>query len=365
MQAIFPTITKFGMAALLPHKTLTVNENLSMLCDGMSTESPNREAVLKAENPRSVVLKYKDLIPMNRSQRQALVKDMDVVYIYHNRIDHASHTDEHSVFLACDEALTELKNMVRIITNEFSGSNIYITSDHGFLYTYTVLREDSKLDKSVTGGAIAEYGRRYVIAEKGTDSTYMLPVNFLEGKSDYTAFAPRENIRIKMTGAGMNFVHGGVSLQEMVVPLLRFMPVRSDSKEFKRHKSRYETKPVTLSLMTSSHKISNLLFSLNFLQNEAVTDTASTADKREAMEYTVYFTDSRGSKISDVKKIIADKTDTNPQLRTFRVSFSLKNATYNKAETYYLVIADAQEHMISQEEFQIDIAFSADEFSFF
>jgi hypothetical protein len=29
------------------------------------------------------------------------------------------------------------------------------------------------------------------------------------------------------------------------------------------------------------------------------------------------------------------------------------------------VIADAQEHMISQEEFQIDIAFSADEFSFF
>jgi hypothetical protein len=118
--------------------------------------------------------------------------------------------------------------------------------------------------------------------------------------------------------------------------------------------------------MTSSHKISNLLFSLNFLQNEPVTDTASyTTDKREAMEFTVYFTDSRGKKVSDVKRIIADKTDRNPQLRTYRVGFSLKNATYNKAETYYLVIADAEEHGISQVEFQIDIAFSADEFDFF
>jgi uncharacterized protein (TIGR02687 family) len=366
VQAIFPTITKFGMAALLPHKKLSVNENMSVLCDGMSTESANRDKVLKAANSKSVALKYSDLIPMNRSQRQALVKDTDVVYIYHNKIDHASHTDENSVFLACDEAITELKNMVRIITNEFSGSNIYITSDHGFLYTYTQLKEDEKLDKSVTGGEIKEYGRRYAIAEKGTSCQHMMNVNLLEGDCDYTAFAPRENVRIKMAGAGMNFVHGGVSLQEMVVPVVKYNAVRSGSKEFKRNKGRYESKPVTLSLMTSSHKISNLLFSLNFLQNEAVTDTASyTTDKREAMEFTVYFTDSRGKKVSDVKRIIADKTDRNPQLRTYRVGFSLKNATYNKAETYYLVIADSEEHGISQVEFQIDIAFSADEFDFF
>jgi len=42
MQSIFPSITKFGMAALLPHKELTVelwNDILTVLADGQSTAS--------------------------------------------------------------------------------------------------------------------------------------------------------------------------------------------------------------------------------------------------------------------------------------------------------------------------------------
>ena len=63
-----------------------------------------------------------------------------------------------------------------------------------------------------------EYGRRYVIMQKGVQPNYLLPVKFLDGKSGFCGFAPRESIRIKMNGGGMNFVHGGISLQEMVVP---------------------------------------------------------------------------------------------------------------------------------------------------
>ena len=57
MQSIFPSITKFGMAALLPHSELSVevkNELLSVLADGQSTASTNRDKVLKAANPASV-----------------------------------------------------------------------------------------------------------------------------------------------------------------------------------------------------------------------------------------------------------------------------------------------------------------------
>ena len=46
-QSMFPSITKFGMAALLPHEELTVklegNGNLSVLADGQSTEAGNRD----------------------------------------------------------------------------------------------------------------------------------------------------------------------------------------------------------------------------------------------------------------------------------------------------------------------------------
>ena len=50
MQSIFPSTTKFGMAALLPHKELTVevwNDILTVLADGQSTASTYRERVLK------------------------------------------------------------------------------------------------------------------------------------------------------------------------------------------------------------------------------------------------------------------------------------------------------------------------------
>ena len=61
-----------------------------------------------------MALQYKNIIGMKRAERAALVKGMDVVYIYHDTIDEASHTSDTSVFPACDRAISELKNMVRM-----------------------------------------------------------------------------------------------------------------------------------------------------------------------------------------------------------------------------------------------------------
>lgn len=364
MQGIFPTITKFGMAALLPHKELSVElksgktERLAVLADGQSTEAPNRDKLLKAADPASVALKYKDIIGMKRADRQALIKGMNVVYIYHDTIDEAGHL-ESSIFTACDTAIEELKNMVRIIANEWGGANIIITSDHGFLYTHSPLTEDDKVDKTTESDQDVEIGRRYAIMQKGAQPQYLLPVKFLGGNTAYDAFAPRESIRIKMKGGGLNFVHGGISLQEMVVPVIEYHFLRNQSKEYKKNKSKYDTKPVEISLLSANRKISNMIFSLNFYQKDAV------GGNREAATYQLYFTDSSGKAISDVQKIIADKTSDNGQERTFRCSFNLKSLKYSNTETYYLVIADENGLQVQREEFQIDIAFAVDEFDFF
>ena len=364
MQAVFPTITKFGMAALLPHKALSVElrtgktERLAVLADGQSTEANNRDKLLKAADKASVALKYKDIIGMKRADRQALIKGMNVVYIYHDTIDEAGHL-ESSIFSACDTAIEEIKNMVRIIANEWGGANILITADHGFLYTYSPLKEDDKLDKTGFIDRIVEYGRRFAIMMKDSNPDYLQRVKFLEGNTEYSGFAPRENIRIKMTGAGLNFVHGGISLQEMVVPVIEYHFLRNQSKEYKKNKSKYDTKPVEISLLSAGRKISNMIFSLNFYQKEAV------GGNREAATYQLYFTDSSGKTISDVQKIIADKTSDNGQERTFRCSFNLKSLRYSNTENYYLVIADENGLQVQREEFQIDIAFAVDEFDFF
>ena len=363
MQSIFPSITKFGMAALLPHKELSAevrNDILTVFADAQSTASTNRDKVLKNENPSSVALQYKNIIGMKRAERSALVKGMDVVYLYHDTIDDASHTSDTSVFPACDKAISELKNLVRIIVNEFGGTRIMITADHGFLYTYSPLTEDDKVDKTSFNGMDVEYGRRYAIMQKGTSPKYLMPVKFLDGKSEFDGFAPRESIRIKMNGGGLNFVHGGISLQEMVVPVIEYRYLRNDSMEYKRNKQKYDTKPVTVSLLSANRKISNMIFSLNFYQKDAV------GDNREATTYLVYFTDESGKQISDVQKIIADKTSDNGADRTFRCNFNLKSLKYSNTATYYLVIADEQGlQMPQREQFQIDIAFAVDEFDFF
>lgn len=363
-QAIFPTVTKFGMAALLPHRELAAVEKssglLSVLVDGQTADAGNRDKILKLANKASVALKYDNIVGLKRAERQALVKGMEVVYIYHDKVDIASHTSDSAVFPACDEAISDIKNLVRIIVNEFGGTNIIITADHGFLYTYSPLSEDDKVDKTTPSEQDVEIDRRYLITRKGANPEYLLPVKFLDGQSDFNAFAPRGNVRIKKKGGGLNFVHGGISLQEMVVPIVEYQHLRTATKAYQRNRDKIDTKPVTLNLLSASKKISNMIFSLSFYQKEPV------GDNREQATYLIYFTDSNGKQISDTCKIIADKTSENGQDRTFRCSFNLRSQKYSSQESYYLVIADESGlQMPVREEFQIDIAFAVDEFNFF
>lgn len=361
-QSMFPSITKFGMAALLPHKELTVapaGSGLAVLADGQSTEAPNRDAVLKAANPKSIALKATDIIAMKRSERSAKVRGMDVVYIYHDTIDAASHTDDKKVFPACEEAIAELKNLVRIIVNEFTGTSILLTADHGFLYTMKPLTEDSKAESGLQKDQVIEQARRYVITTPDAEPDHLLPVNFMKGAAPYKAFAPREQIRLKIKGSGLNFVHGGASLQEMVVPVIDFRHVRSDSAAYKKHAEQYAMKPASVRLLSSGHKVSNMSFSLNFYQVEAVGTGFIPAN------FDVYFTDAYGNVVSDIQKIIADKVSQENADRTFRCTFNLKAGDYSRNAEYFLVIHNTDNGEIVQKvSFQIDTAFQKDDFNF-
>lgn len=361
MQSVFPSITKYGMAALLPHAQLTLSEDASyVLADGASTESTNRDALLKKAKATSIALQYKNLIGMKRAERSALVKGMDVVYIYHDAIDGASHTSDSLVFGACEEAISEIKNLVKIIVNDFGSTNIFITADHGFLYTYSPLTEADKVGKTNFIEHAVEYDKRYAIMHPEAVPEYLLPVKLLGGRTPYTAYTPRETIRIKKSGGGQNFVHGGASLQEIVVPVISYHHLRNNYKVYQTNKDKYDTKPVEITLLSTNRKICNMIFGLNFFQTEAV------GDNRVPCSYLMYFVDDNGKQVSDVQKIIADNASADRQARAFRCTFHLKALQYSNTKLYYLVIASEDGLLVPQKiEFQIDIAFSVDEFDFF
>ena len=84
MQAFFPSITKFGMAALLPAKSISVNDSMDVLVDGNPTRSTvERNAILNATPKASVAIQYNDLLNMKKDERRELVAGKDVIYIYH------------------------------------------------------------------------------------------------------------------------------------------------------------------------------------------------------------------------------------------------------------------------------------------
>jgi len=355
VQAVFPSITKFGMAALLPGKELSVNDKMEVSIDGNPTGSTvYRSAILNAVNPHSVAVSYRELLQMKQAERRALVQSKEIVFIYHNTIDALGDklATETKVFEACDAAISELNAVVKIIVNDLSGINIFITADHGFLYTYKPLEESQKISRQTFNGEVYELGRRYALVSPETSANYLLPVKTeLElGGIPMKGYTPQDTVRIKVQGGGENYVHGGISLQEMVVPVIVYKGMRSDYKRY------VEVQNPMLSLISESRKVSNLIFALDFLQKHPV------GEKVQASNYILYFTDEVGYHVSDTQTVIADRTNSNASERVFRVRFTLKQMQFNRNKTYRLVIANDTD-VPEEVEFRIDIAF-ADDFGF-
>ena len=351
IQSIFPSITKCGMAALLPHQKLTLTDDGKVLCDGELTDgTENRDKILKRYAPKNCAVTYETLLTLNQSQRRELVGGADVVYIYHNKIDAVGDkaNTENQVFEACETAVEELKNLVRMIVNSMNGSNILITADHGFLYSYEPLQESEKAEASLVNGNLMETGRRYILAEQNASSDLLMRIPMDSYSDTLTGFAPYETIRIKKPGGGINFVHGGISLQECCVPLITFKNIRAGSKHF------VDITKVTVKLISVTRKISNNMFSLDFLQKEAV------GGKTVPATYEIYFCDQLSNPVSDVQTLIADKTG-EPQERVTKLRFTLKNVEFDSNAVYYLNIVDKETGtVIERTEFTIKIAFAND-----
>lgn len=359
MQAIFPTETKFGMAALLPHKELSVErtpDGLKVLTDGKSTESGNREVILKAANPQSIAVKAESLLGMVRRDAVDLVRGQEVIYIYHNVVDKSGHS-ETDVFAACENAIEQIKRIVRKIKNELSGVRIVITADHGFLYTQSELAESDKVAKSIPKTETVESSDRYIIAKKSAADNMLMSVKFTPALDEFNAFTPRENIRINRRGGAPKFIHGGASLQEIIIPVLEFNIVREASATFKSNREKYDSRPVEIRLIADDKRTSNRIFALKFYQTDAV------GENRSAAKYRLYFTDESGALISDIQTVIADKKDSDANARTFTRTFNLKSGQYNSRNAYFLVIEDENKIVPpAKEPFVIDIAFTDDGF---
>ncbi|MDN5289840.1 MAG: BREX-1 system phosphatase PglZ type A [Acetivibrionales bacterium] len=352
MISVLPSYTRLGMAALLPHKSITFTSGYDVMVDGEPcVSSEQREKILKSYNQLSVVTTYSEVMSMNREAVRKLMTGQELIYIYHNQVDaRGDHSaTENEVFSAAKESIHEIMNLIQKLTVDKSITNYIITADHGFIYKRDKLDESDKVNLPKQSGAYLN--KRFILTKEPLSIegslNYSLEYLGSENKDVYVT-VPRGADIFKAPGGGQNYVHGGASLQEIIVPLIKV----------KTERYKKEVGNVEVVLTSLSRKITNLITYLDFIQTENVSDTLHPTKLK------VYFETESGEKISDEEIIIADKKNASPEKRQFREKFTFRNRKYSKDEKYYLVMKDAISDMeISRHEFIIDIAF-ADDFGF-
>ena len=326
--SVLPSYTRLGMAALLPHKSMTMTDDFRVLVDDvLCNDLSGRQTVLQKHQANGVCVQFDDIKGLKKNDLRDIFTGMQVVYVYHNQIDARGDkaTTEDEVFVACQEAIAEIMDLIRKISTNANTYRFIITSDHGFIYKRDKLSESDKI------GAIndkkAFINRRFIVAQEAVvdEGVQSLSMGLILDNDDtkQVSFPVSSNV-FKVAGGGQNFVHGGSSPQEMLVPVL----------DIKMERGHMETRPAQIALVSIVQKITNLITTMDFIQTDAVSDTV------KKTTYKMYFVSEDNEKISNENIYIADSRDADPQKRIFRMRFTFKNKKYDKNKQYYLVVYD-------------------------
>ena len=349
MLSVLPSYTRLGMAALLPHKTLEMTDDYKVLVDGMPCDDlKQRETSLKNYSPNSRCVQFDAVKTLKQAELREIFTGMDVVYIYHNQIDARGDkpNTENEVFTACEEAIEEIFALIKRLSVRANTYHFIVTADHGFIYKRDKLQESDKIAN--VAGKEALVNRRFIVSEQLVQDDGIASVSMgkiLDNSDNKVVFFPVSSNVFKVAGGGQNYVHGGSSPQEMIVPVI----------DVKTEKEHMETRSAQIMLVSMVQKITNLISSLDFIQSEPVSDVV------KATSYKVFFISEDNEKISNECIYVADKKDVDPQKRIFRLRFNFKNKQYDKAKRYYLVAYDEKNDLaVFRHGVVMDIAFAND-----
>ena len=304
--------------------SLKVNDDKSATVDVDEHSSQgiaNRGELLdRAIAGEAVAIQAEEFLSNNRDELRELARAHDLVYIYQNRIDKVGHSrdTEKNVFAAVEEALDELVKIVKKLAAA-NASNMLITADHGFLYQDEVVEESDFSIADPTGDVVFT-DRRFILGRnlKEVDGVKKFTASQLGLAGDLEVVVPKSINRFRKRGSATRFVHGGSTLQEIVVPVIVIN---------KRRICDVSLVEVNL-LPISSAIISSGQLAVAFYQTEPVTDKVQPRKLRVG----IYAAD--GELISDRHDLNFDLTSDNPRERELKVRLVLSKQAdgYNKQQ---------------------------------
>lgn len=324
MVSMLPSYTQLGMAALLPHERLDIcggQERLMngwVYVDGKPTKGITaRKDILEAvSEPKATAISYKDVMSMTKPQCRQWQSSASVLYVYHDTIDKRGdkrETEDETV-AAAREAIEEIAKLISKVGGDYRINKFIVTADHGFIY------QDCELDASQYVGdedcinTANVCKSRFAIGRQLTDSSVL--ANY---SSEQLGIEPGADIRIakgimrmRRQGSGVKFIHGGASLQEIVVPVVEIQHVRS---------SREDVVPVDAEiLIDGAGRITTNRFNVSVYQASPVGEDFSERIVRLSLR------SQHGELLSDEVQMVLDSEAATVQDRTKSTMLTLNHA---------------------------------------
>jgi len=312
--SMLPSYTQLGTAALLPNKVLELadNDTGTVIVDGLSSQgTASRAKILnKSASWRGTAIKADEVMALKGDECRALLRDHDVIYVYHNRIDATGdkRESEERVFEAVEECLQDLVKLIKKLAGA-NANNLLVTSDHGFIYQNRALDESDFVGEEAVGDKILFRDRRFVLGTglKEAPGLRMFNASQLGLSGMMEVQIPKSINRLRLKGSGSCYVHGGASLQEVVIPIIKIN---------KKRQSDLSLVDVDIIRGTSSVITSGQL-AVVFYQSQPVTEKVQ-ARTLVAGIYTL-----AGDLISDAHNLIFDVTSDNARDRERQERFLL------------------------------------------
>jgi hypothetical protein len=124
--------------------------------------------------------------------------------------------------------------------------------------------------------------------------------------SDIDVLIPKSINRLRIKGAGSRFVHGGASLQEIIVPVLNVTKKRKDT-----------TSQVEVDIIKSTDKITTNILAITFIQSELCSDKVLPRQIRAMIKA------EDGTQLSDIFNFNFDIAEGTERERAIRHRFQL------------------------------------------
>jgi hypothetical protein len=220
-----PSITPVGMAALLPGaekgmELASTKGGLTVVLEGRPIGDRKSRMALMEEKVSGgfMALKLADVLKLGAKRKKEL-KEASLVVVTSQEIDRLGEEGEDQAEARrwMDDMLEQLRRSIRILAR-LGVEHFIITADHGYLFADQL---DPGMLMDSPGGAVLELHPRVWIGKGGTDAKGYVRVaaSQLELGGDLELAFPRGLSCFRVKGGVGGYFHGGISLQEMVVPV--------------------------------------------------------------------------------------------------------------------------------------------------